>query len=338
MPFRPNRWGRKSLSAPMPKIYGIEHQGRIVALLTPFDLLAPAAGHRLHGVAAYGAKESAALIKNLLLWRYAQVAGPKSLGSTGRTVAQRPLDRLLRVAGASVKDHAFTLTAAAIRSIQKLSPGGVRGKPILADFRNQLLIDLKAARRAGRTTEGQRLARILTEFFPDDPEVLEIVKTIGQPRELKFAARLEDTAKTNQAELPVGLATIVLSLGDLTTDARTLLESWFDLEKELTAVQEELETYSASWKALDDRARELMRERAVAQRDNANRSRGGWQFAEIAADRKVIQAKSKKAEFRVGALVRRMNCLTNALRPAIKTINGYGIELIDGRWIKQGRE
>ncbi len=344
VPFRPNRWGRKSLSAPTPMMHGIEHDGRWVALLTPFNLLATAAGHHLYEVPAYGRDESAAMFKNLLLWRYAEVTGDTNRTTRSRAIAKRSPDRLIAAAKTYIENEAFSMAAASIQAIESLAPTAkAMGhppvlRPIRAAFRDKLLAAFRAARREGRTDDGRRLADLLLEFFPDDAEVMEAAQPVRRSRDREGAGSVNQPVTTRSlmvaAPLPVELSTVVVSLEDHTTDARTLLTTWFGLEQELTVIEDERASYRAQWEALDARARELIRARARRSRDGSGGSRGGVEFDEIGSQRKVIQAKAKDAEARAKALAARMNRITAALRPSLKIIAGYGLELRAGRWVK----
>ena len=328
--FRPNRWARGGLSSERPKVYGVEHAGRTVALFTPFDVLATAAGHRLYNVAAYGRDQSAALLKNLLLWRYARVTGDSHASTSSRLISERSPAALLTAAQAYVDAEAYTQAASTIRTIELLQPLGSEIRRVRAALRDRLLSAFRAARRESRPEDARRLAKLLVEFFPDDAESAEVVGTIEQA-----STQDEPSETTDAAELPIELSTIVVMLGDHTTDARTLLATWFDLEKQLAEVEKELESYQTQWEALDERARELIRRRASRDRGRSDRSRGGPEFDEIAAEREVIEGKAKRAGGKAKGLVARMNQITAALEPSAKVIAGCGIELRNGRWIRK---
>lgn len=348
--FRPGKWGRGVLPSSGPDVTALRVNGRIVALLTPVDLLATATGHPLFEVAAFGRPESAALLKNILVWRYAGAVGGDPAAPPTPLLGQRPWGALMdsgeRLLGGQHLDAATEVVAA----LAALAPADEATIKLRNALHDRLTAAYEEASRAGRWAEAAHWRRAIATFSPEQAAALEPI-TLTDSAEQAASEPIDDaegaaagaaSADSSVAPpdrksevqplLPEELAAIEIIIAERVTHARDLLQWWFDLEAELNRSQTELEGLQTQWQALDDRARELIRRRSG--RDSGAGGRGGGEFEVIAAERQVLDGKMKRAQAELDGLVKRMNEITARLQPHAERIRAAGLELRDGRWEK----
>jgi len=321
--LRPNRWGLVRLRGGAPPMRTLEKDGRTVAVLTPFDTLATAAGHRVWGAPAYAAEPTLRLVSRLLLLRYLDVTGT---ARTAGALPTRPASSLVAFVRTLIVADRFGEAVEWTRAIERLDPDADGLTGLRGELRSRMLAAFRAARADGRDADAARLARQVTALFPDDLRGLWLAEQErGGPI---------DRPADAPADLPAGLADIEVVFGDQTTNARWLLQQWQQQKEQYDALQKELADAKSELDALDARARELIRQQARSGRGGA---RGGGEFDKIAAQRKLIETQARKTERAANESVAKMNRITRALAPHEDAIARLGWIVRDGVWMPKAQ-
>jgi len=324
--LKPSRWAPAAMRADWPPLEAVFKNGRPVALLVPFDLVATAGGHYLYEAAAYQPAAASALLRNVLLWRYLQVTAAGTSGRHDKTAAGLPTrdgSLLLRCAQAALDAGDDVRCAHLLSVILTLEPQ--LGPAV--ELRERLLARLvEQARRATAEKDPFAARALLAIAERLGVTSLDIQSLVTQASESLAAASPEVPA------LPPELADIKVTFRDEPSDALALLTQWFDADRRQQVEQQELRNLYAQVHALEERARQLQQERRGGSGAAGRRSTPDAEARQIARERHDLNAKLSATLSTLEELETLLAEITGVLTPFADALAAHGVVLRDGRW------
>ncbi|KAA0220356.1 MAG: DUF4159 domain-containing protein [Planctomycetia bacterium] len=319
--FAPNRWGRSALKGTGPRIEAVEVGGRPVVILTSFDLLATGSGAFLYETPAYGPRESAALLRNLVLWRYDSASDdPRSvvIQEVIRTRSTGSLaDSIRRWANAGT----FSAAVSGLAALRRLRSDDPQTKDLTDAVLGALRDGMTVARRAGRTADAGYLDLMMYAIAPDAASG---PTRLSDPTPARPAqtSRERGVYTVAPVELPEGLSGIVIQYNNAAADARSLLAEWFKLDALSQGLTADLKEMVAEMKELDRKAAELVARQGGR---GGGGQRGGPEFEKIARQREALEAQMSTFRVRLREAEQDMKRIVDALAPKRSELAVFGV-------------
>ncbi|MCC7293040.1 MAG: DUF4159 domain-containing protein [Phycisphaerales bacterium] len=324
----PNRWGRQSLAGGTPRVPMVMCGDAPAAIFTPFDLLATGSGQFLYDAAAYEPVESAALLRNLILWKYDRICAAPGSVPFKEVVRDRPIDPLRSAAAGIVESGDWSPACAVVATLTRVDPEAGQTRTLREALRANLGRAMNQARDLGRMADAGRLALLLEEAFPGAFAALpDPAWTHGGAA--PAAGSSGHKSAPRDYHLPAELSNIAIDTDQGPSDALTLLTQWFDVDAQRADVTRNLRAKLDDLKNLDAKAEELAARQGARGRSG---ERGGAEFGRIAEERKGVEAEVRGLRAKLAELEPLLDGITEALKPHEPRIASLGVRREKDRW------
>ncbi|MCG3132635.1 MAG: hypothetical protein FLDDKLPJ_03498 [Phycisphaerae bacterium] len=326
--FIPNRWGRSTLKGTGPRIEAVEVGGRPVVILTSFDLLATGSGAFLYETAAYGPRESAALLRNLVLWRYDNASDDPRSVVIQEIIRTRSTGSLADSVRRWANTGAFSSAVSGLAALRRLRPDDPQTKELTDAVLGALRGGMNAARGAGRAADAGNLALLMYAIAPDAEHSPSPVQN-APPARSSAAPRERGVYTIAPVELPEGLSGIVIQYNSAEADARSLLSEWFKMDSLSHGLTSDLREMMAEMTELDRKAAELVARQGGR---GGGGQRGGPEFEKIARQRAALDAQMSTFRARLREAEQEMKRIVEALTPKRSELAALGVTLEKDRF------
>lgn len=344
----PGRWGKNVVDdASRVKITALTWKNRVVAIFTPFDVLATQAGHFIYEAPALARKDSQKLLRNLLFSCHHERAG--TAGASGPSwVENRDLEPLLKQTRAAVERRDFLTAVLALQPLRAWM-SDERVAALFRGFSDQAHEQLRRLQADGPQAQAESLGRLVLALEPRDPAAQRAAPSATAPTETAGPPVGAETGEAGAAgngnpdlaaidpapweKLPKGLSDIYVEFEGETGDARTLLEGWMKFDREEDNVNGRLANIAAELAELEVRAQAIIRDQARDRRQDNSDQRGGSAFEEIAAERKRLDDQAQEWREKLSRILQWKAKINRSLKPKSEEIEAFGMAFRNRRWI-----